>query len=165
MAVSRDEQAFLNSLSDNPLDQAGRGAYADWLDEQDRPDEATRQRKWVVAVQELSRYSRAWQDSKFVGYDESRLGKWGDPEPVYKSGIDKEGHDGIVREAGEWGTMVEGKDTYFGPEPNVFFATDAAQELMRNRTNREKFFAALEVVTGVKAPAKLLKQEFFRCAC
>jgi uncharacterized protein (TIGR02996 family) len=42
-----DEQAFLNKIAENPLDEGPRGAFADWLDEHDRPEEADRQRKWV----------------------------------------------------------------------------------------------------------------------
>jgi len=39
-----DETAFLAAIADAPHDRAPRLVFADWLDEHDRPDEATRWR-------------------------------------------------------------------------------------------------------------------------
>lgn len=49
-----DEAAFLKALADAPDDDAGRGAYADWLDERGRPDDAYQQRVAVAAKPVLS---------------------------------------------------------------------------------------------------------------
>jgi uncharacterized protein (TIGR02996 family) len=39
-----DEAAFLSHLAAHPEDETARGAYADWLDEHDRGEEAAKQR-------------------------------------------------------------------------------------------------------------------------
>lgn len=42
--MSNEEAAFLKVLADTPEDETARGAYADWLDEQSRGEEAAKQR-------------------------------------------------------------------------------------------------------------------------
>jgi uncharacterized protein (TIGR02996 family) len=42
--MTADEKGFLAALKKNPKDATARGAYADWLDEHERPYEAALQR-------------------------------------------------------------------------------------------------------------------------
>ena len=42
--MTADEKGFLHAIETNPGDATARSAYADWLDEQDRPYEALLQR-------------------------------------------------------------------------------------------------------------------------
>jgi uncharacterized protein (TIGR02996 family) len=43
--MTADEKGFLAAIKKNPKDATARGAYADWLDEHDRPYEALLQRE------------------------------------------------------------------------------------------------------------------------
>ena len=56
MLVS-DRQAFENALKANPLCEVSRGAFADWLDEHDEPEEADRQRKWIPSYHWVKDFS------------------------------------------------------------------------------------------------------------
>lgn len=71
MPASQDEQAFLDRIAATPADYAPHGVYADWLDENDRPEEADWHRAWSA---EKAAAARKWFD-KFA---EENSGVWED---------------------------------------------------------------------------------------
>jgi uncharacterized protein (TIGR02996 family) len=57
--MTTDEQSFLDAIAARPDDEAVHGAFADWLDENDRPEEAAFQRRWTPEVQKSEDWLRA----------------------------------------------------------------------------------------------------------
>lgn len=53
-----EEAAFVDHLAAQPEDETARLAYADWLDEHERPEEAARQRKMAPGHRALARHGR-----------------------------------------------------------------------------------------------------------
>src|ERR1051325_7545483 len=49
MTMDSNQQAFLEILKGNPEDWTARAIYADWLDENDQPEEADRQRRYKTS--------------------------------------------------------------------------------------------------------------------
>jgi uncharacterized protein (TIGR02996 family) len=61
---SAEEKGFLSAIKKNPKDATARGAYADWLDEQNRPYEAVLQRG-KAGLSEVYFKIRRKSDGKF----------------------------------------------------------------------------------------------------
>lgn len=55
MSTEEQRQAFLDAIKANPLDEANRKVFADWLDEHDEPEEADFYRAWTA-----EKYHEAW---------------------------------------------------------------------------------------------------------
>jgi uncharacterized protein (TIGR02996 family) len=63
-----DEQAFLAALAAAPDDEAPHKVFADWLDEQGRPEEAAYHRRWTKAVRDAEDWLRVNVHEKYGLY-------------------------------------------------------------------------------------------------
>lgn len=63
-----EEQAFLNAIEDDPRDWDTRKIYSDWLEDQDRLQEADFQRQWNDERQDAKEYIENLSDN--WSYDE-----------------------------------------------------------------------------------------------
>ena len=66
-----DQEAFLAQIEAGPWDDdLARQVYADWLEEHDQPEEASRQRRFVPAM----RVIRGWADAAGLSVEEMLTG-------------------------------------------------------------------------------------------
>jgi uncharacterized protein (TIGR02996 family) len=153
--MTGDESAFLAAIRATPEDQAPRGAYADWLDEHDRPEEADRQRRHVGAYEYICQFARAVEDGGY-DYDE-------DGEQI--EGTLKFDYAEVMAEVEWWRKTVTGEDATCGQGGRIGFSTVTAQDLTGDPATRARFWEAFYVLTGVRAPEELRNQEWYHCAC
>ncbi len=159
--MTSDEQQFNDAIAANPMDQATRLIYADWLDEQGRSDEADRQRQWVPAVTFLAEFTgERYNDENYDDDQRDRL-----PGPI------KFRYSEVMAEIEYWKECVvkngqpyrtrSGYDTIY----DLCFSTNHAQDALYDEATRKEFWRHVEVITGVKAPPEIADQESYRCAC
>jgi uncharacterized protein (TIGR02996 family) len=152
--VLSDEGTFLAAIKVTPLDEAAHGAYADWLDEHDRPEEADRQRQWVKAFDFIKQFTREIHDG--YEYDD-------DGERV--PGSLKFDYRKVMDEVEWWRTCVTGEEQRYGLGRSIGFATDEAPDMLTDPATRKKFWECFYVLTGVQAPEELRNQKRYSCAC
>lgn len=153
------ERAFLDAIKASPLDHGLRMMYSDWLDENDRAEEAVRQRQWIDAYHVIKDYTREWYN---CDYDED-----GQEIP----GSRKFDYDAVMDEVAEWENMIRnrGKEIVYNWGRYTIalsFSTNHAQEVLgESAENRAEFWKAFTVLTGLEPPADLKEQEWYSCAC
>ena len=133
-----DEDTFRQQIQATPDDNTLRGAFADWLDERDRGDEAKDQRNWKKSVQWLK---------KFVAEDGI-----GDGDE-YEYGFD-EFLDWIKQQVRDGGTEIS-----FGPAEGISYA------LAEDDRTRRDFWRHFGVVTGFVVPEDDQGKHSYSCAC
>jgi uncharacterized protein (TIGR02996 family) len=133
-----DEDAFRKGIQATPEDDTLRGAFADWLDERDRHEEATAQRNWRKSV--------AWL-KKFVGRD--GIGDGDEYEYTFDEFLDY-----IRRQVEDGGTEIN-----FGPAEGVMY------ELAENDRSSRDFWRHFGIVTGFVVPEDDQGNHSYSCAC
>lgn len=128
MPANTDEQAFLDRIAATPADYAPHGVYADWLDENDRPEEADWHRAWSTAK---AAEARAWFD-KFA---EDNSGTRDDPDGYNRRYVGQE-----IIDIGVDYLRTGHAHTQYGM---------SLQEAMYDKATRKAFWANLALVTGV----------------
>jgi uncharacterized protein (TIGR02996 family) len=116
-----DELAFLARLDEQPLDAVSRGAYADWLDEHDRPVAAAALRAAWLGWQRYEPFD--WTTENYAG-----------PCGVLSAGADTDGLAGQLPAAGDvlCGLLVRyGPDWLYLPRAIV---SETRTEVSRQRT-------------------------------
>ncbi len=78
-AFTSDEQPFIDAIKAGIDDLAAHLAYADWLDEHDRPDHAAVLRAWVALVR--LPVTVEGMDEHFAAYNAYRKTLWDDLAP------------------------------------------------------------------------------------
>lgn len=99
MNTSPEEVGFLSYLAANEDDLTARGAYADWLDEQERYEDAARQRAWPEA--------KAWLISWVAGINYEK-----DDPHTYADAIEA-GHAAVKGEGFTFST-TSGSNWFYG---------------------------------------------------
>jgi uncharacterized protein (TIGR02996 family) len=143
------ELVFTVALEEDPLDTTTRNAYADWLEENDRPEDAERQRKWVGSYHFIKEFTDAYD------YECDK-----NDEPI--SDEKRYSISGVLGEVEFWKEVVTGKNQY---TQELCFSTVRAQDALSDPTTRQKFWEAFYNITGVDAPQKIKDQKVYRCAC
>ena len=155
--MNEQERAFLNAISEDEMDHVSRCAYADWLLENDRPEEAERQRGYVPSRKWMLEFAKRnhcygkyhnWEEEEQTGM---RYGRKTNPaetaEKYYQDFMEYlKGHVGA-------------NEGNFGFDLPYDF--DGYSDEMWHH---------FEVLTCLKAPAKDDKDrtkmpEHFRCSC
>ncbi len=144
-----NESAFMKQLENTPLDHVLRCAYADWLEENDRPEEADRQRKWIAAYEIVKEFTR--EHSEGWEYDED-----GNRIP----GSLKYTPDNVIEEVNYFASCAKGTSKW-----GLCFSTDHAADSLEDANTRKQFWEAVYIMTGVHASEELASQERYRCAC
>jgi uncharacterized protein (TIGR02996 family) len=86
------EDAFRKALAEDPYDLATHLAFADWLDENDRPEEADLQRRWTALKQrESERWLKAFAEE--VSSCETILGDRVHPDGFTYEDVIRTGHN------------------------------------------------------------------------
>lgn len=144
-----DREAFEAGIRDDPDNQLRRDIYADWLEENDFPEEAVRQRKFLAAKKWLTdfaaKYGGSCNNYFTGGYDEDGNHREEDWEPwtfetVVQAGVD-------YAETGDYLTQI-------------------GAESARNNVG-PKFWQNWAIVTGMPIPGggKRLGTAPFSCSC
>lgn len=141
------ENTFLDNIEICPLDQLLRNAYADWLDENDRPEEANRQRKWIGAYDVLARVA-------FPYVEEEEVEGTGEPTGV----VIGRDYARVMNEVNGWADYVKNHD-------DIIFGSNWAQDHLHDKDNREEFWEAFEIVTGISPSSRLKNEKRYSCAC
>ena len=91
--MTAEEKGFLASIKKNPNDAIARGAYADWLDEHDRPYEALLQRG-KAGLSEVHFKLRRKSDVMFSEGPDRRRGaiRWSTKGKMWRKLSDLHGH-------------------------------------------------------------------------
>lgn len=152
--MREDEKAMLAALKKTPLDEGLRLAYADWLDENDRPDEGQRQREWIKAFNYILQFTRT--DEESWEYDDEGE-KIPDSHTI--------NYKGVMDEVEWWRSTVTGEYTQYGLGGSIGFGTTYAQDALQDAATRREFWRCFKVLTGVEAPEDLRNQEWYHCAC
>lgn len=156
-----DEQAMLAAVRDTPNDQTPRLAYADWLDEHDRPEDATRMRNWAAA--------RAWVDGwlKAINYREVIRGS--DGKPVYDDATYDYKYVDDPESLGyphTFSTFVEAGIAALVEGGYSFNSDDGADWFRAAPDSRyREFFDNWTVITGVTVRDHALEDVSFSCSC
>lgn len=154
-----DREPFLKMIAENPLDETNRLVFADWLDEHDEPEEASRQRAWVKSFLFLRSFSRSYDDARYSGEedDDGNSIRYAEGDPRLEAACPVK----VVMDEIEnwWVPNCKGE----GGQPG--FGTDEASERMSDPATRDSFFEALEVVTCYVAPEHVRTREYYSCAC
>jgi uncharacterized protein (TIGR02996 family) len=69
--VRADDDAFRSAIAANRFDVGLRQVYADWLDENDRPEEAAYQRRWTPEVGAAEDWLHEFAEKSGLGYEEA----------------------------------------------------------------------------------------------
>lgn len=158
--MTSDEASLLAAIDAAPLDEGLRGVYADFLDEQDRPEEATRQRKFVAAYHTICEFTRDYTEGWEYDADGEQI-----------PGSLKYDFGKVMREVAHWRESIEKNgQTYrtrwgFDMTHELCFSTDHAQDALNDPDTRRRFWEAFEVLTGYRPPDDIRHQEWYRCAC
>lgn len=150
------EQSFLKVLETQPKDQATRNAYADWLEDEDRPEEADRQRNWITAYEWMeARAAECGGQREEYDWDGTMEGVW---EPITAQVMIQAGHNWLAAR------------DYF-----VQRGTETARSVMGGRM--EDYWKYWSIVTGINPPRQALLSEWnfeaernqlaniFSCSC
>lgn len=133
------QEGFLKALEENEDDTATRLIYADWLDENNQPEEAARQRAWPEAKRWMLEFVR--ENNYDAGYYECR-------------NIDYNTLIELARES------IEGSYNYPG-----FSCGNNETMCDALRNNKETFWKNWSIITGIALPEGFIKACFFSCAC
>jgi uncharacterized protein (TIGR02996 family) len=148
-----NQDVFLRAIEAEPLNEAMRGVYADWLDENDQPEEAQRQREWVKAFHYLAQFTREHYDGWEYDDDGERI-----------PGTLKYDFAKVMDEVGWWKESVT-EGTAYIQKGSIGFSTVYAQDELHDPEKRREFWRCFKVITGVEASEELRNQEWYRCAC
>lgn len=152
--------AFEKALKQNPLDHETRMVFADFLEENDRPEEANRERAKIIGYKTLQEIADFMNDGPRKSWERYKT-KYPDEysDLPYEEESDRAVTVEVLIEAGE--AMVAGK---------VFcFTRDEDVETLPQKI--DEFWEAWSKVTGKEAPAKSDDDSWssprrsFRCAC
>lgn len=133
------EKAFLARIEQDEDDYTTRGAFADWLDEHDRPEEADAQRNFQASKKWLLDFLAEHNDH---GYEDEN-------EVTYEQ---------LVL-LGRVGVLERGEDGDFG------FSLGRRETVCQAlRENKEEFWKHWSVVTGIQLPGPA-DESHFRCGC
>lgn len=158
------ESAFLAALAADEDNETVRFAYADWLDDNDRPEDADRQRRWPAAKAWLVAFAARCGETcenyaEAVGHWDGRARRWVD------SGV-----------AGRWVPITyadvvrAGRDCQADPDGAAAFVQmgrEAARDLLDDERCRAvgEFWDAWSVVTGVPVRGGDRQRQPFSCSC
>lgn len=92
---------FLEAIAARPDDQTLRSIYADWLDEHDMPEEATRQRRYTEANLWMDKFC----EDRWTGNDE---GYYGSRRQLTREELMQAAHDAI--EGDEYAITQQGRE-------------------------------------------------------
>ena len=149
-----DRETFLKAVDDAPLDENLRNVYADWLLDNDQPEEADRQRQWVKAYHFIKQFTREQEDGGWK-YDDQGERIPGSLTFTYEK---------VMAEIEYWKECVT-EGTRYIPKGSIGFSTDYAPDRLEDAKTRREFWRCFQVITGVEAPEGLRKQKRYRCAC
>jgi uncharacterized protein (TIGR02996 family) len=149
-----EREQFEVAIVAAPKDDALRKVYADWLDEHDEPEEATRQRQWVA--------SYTWLEELAAGCTVDTY----DPEtredherPMTAEDLVQAGRDWVVRapDVNDWMSLV----TFFSN-----FYSEEAEAALDDPEKHKLFWDHWSVVTGVAvADQSRGDGAVFHCGC
>lgn len=149
-----EQEKFLAAIEENPKDYFLRQAYADWLEENDQPEEADRQRKYEEAEKWLTDFAaRCGSYCTNYGID-APCDRW---EPVTLEIIVQAGIDFV--QGYDWWTQV---------------GSERARNLLADHDELKKqYWSNWEIVTGLKSPGEDFKDKDgwtmgnnpFSCTC
>lgn len=140
-----EEEAFLATIAESPLDEAPHGVFADWLDDHDRPEEADWHRAWRAAD---ARAAREW----FEKFAASHTTEYGVNEREFTAG--EIIGAGINVLGGGWGYLTQHGGTDL-------------QDTMYDEWSRKEFLSKLALVTGRYINVEETQDGFqpFSCSC
>jgi uncharacterized protein (TIGR02996 family) len=163
--MTADEQAFHAAIAAAPADAAVHGAYADWLDEHDRPEEADWHRAWTTAKRAAALAWLAEFAADHYHDDNYPNGPWDDEtyeqgRPLTAAQVIEAGH--------EWLRTLE-PDSWDGKLRGEYFTQMGAESLrnwMVRKDNRQKFWRNWALATGTYVPAETAEDGYvFSCSC
>jgi uncharacterized protein (TIGR02996 family) len=156
--VNNDEQAFRKAMEANPNDEGLKKVFADWLDEHDRPEEATWYRAWTAqAAQE----SMKWFEEFASGHTTRRRRHFID----YIDGdYDEYGHRAYTAQE-----IIEAAKDYvatMGDKWLTQYGRQSLQDSLCRQDKRIEFWTHLAMATGMYIPIDGLKDhQPFSCSC
>lgn len=142
--MNRERQSFLDHISQQPWDDGVcRLIYADWLEEHDMLEEATRQREIIPAERWLREFAHRHSD----------FGDRCDPTEKDIEGNYHHSYHQLLY----FLKRHDGYEGFYLPFDTPYDFNDYSDELWRN----------FEIVTGLKAPDNVYRYEIppFRCGC
>lgn len=144
-----EREAFKKVLKENPLDDAARLVFSDWLEENGFDDEAVRMRQWRAAYDYMVKIA-AVAGGSCVEYVDMDDGSY-DTEEV---------SDYTVED------MIEAGQNYL---EHGDFLTQVGHSSLRDYVDRKEYWKNWEIVTGV-TPPKTDKWGYdigipFSCSC
>jgi len=140
MTKQENIDAFKKAIAAEAWDaEWPRLIYADWLEENDEPEEAMRQRKWTEAARWLHDFAAR---CGYTGYDDDIQ------EPITFDTLVQAGHDWIDHE--DYFTQI---------------GSEEARTLMWEPGNRELFWEHWQTVTGIKVSDEQKEVAPFSCSC
>jgi uncharacterized protein (TIGR02996 family) len=146
-----EQQRFLKAILDNPKDWDTRLVYADWLEEHDFPEEATRQRKYRISYEWMKEF--AFKHHPYSSYNS--LDEYNEEEL----------REHEVRILNDWlhflhGHTLKERELDFG-DFYVPFSRISFSEYT------DEMWAHFEVLTGEVAPTdwKRTRTPNFSCSC
>ncbi len=135
-----DQQAFLDAIAADPHNNALRHVYADWLDEHDNHEEATRQRMWCSAWKWMEEFAARCHSIEWGVWDVASR------EPNRKTLT----ADGVILAGTRYVDYVgTGGDSF------IYFSSidsEDAEELMNTLETAREFWDNYEIVTGRQVP-------------
>ncbi len=140
-----EQTVFEQMIKENPRDFTTRKVYADWLDENDMPEEADKQRGWNDSKQDSWEWLEDFADKGGVTWirDES---PYSTREITIQDLLDA-GY-GWVRDGQSW--TQEG---------------DEELQAMMYGNDKEDFWRHWSNVTGVQIDDDIMSDNPFRCSC
>lgn len=155
--MKSQREVFIQMIKDNPRDFTTRKVYADWLDENDEPEEADKQRNWNDEKQDAWEWlEQAARDGgthceegygSYLDSDEGEIDeKW---RNITVDDLIKAGHNFIKSGGMDYWTQVGNenlRDTFYGPKAVEFW---------------EKW----ELVTGEYVKEEWKNEGPFSCTC
>ena len=149
--MNSDEAMFLAAITASPDDEATHQAYADWLDENDRPDEADWHRAFRAADAQAA---RAW----FVTFAQGHFEGYAEPEREWTA-------DEVIEAGRRWLTTPS-DPAHYTWRGTTQHGSQSLQDEMYSQSTREEFWRHLALATGTYVPQDTAEDGYvFGCSC
>lgn len=148
--MNNEQANFLKLLAQNEDDNVTRLIYADWLEENNQPEEASRMRKWAA--------SKAWlmEFTKSINYTKYARNSFGQYYDTNERELDDPHSYEDVLEAGKG--IASGLGYSFRTD-------DGADYFLEGEENTREFFRHWSIVTGLPVPEEAIENPYVGCSC